>query len=221
VEWRLLDGVAAEDARRVLSIARRRTFGRAEVVFHQHDPADSLHLIVEGRFAMQRPTPLGEETLLAIRGPGDVFGELALVSERNRSATAAALEPGETLCVHRHEFDELRRRHPSVDRMLVSLLAQQVQRMNELLSEAFYENAERRVLRRLLELGQVYGAGSAEPEIPLTQEKLASLAGTSRATVNAVLAAEQRRGTIALRRGVTVIRDAPALTRRAGLRPTR
>jgi CRP/FNR family transcriptional regulator, cyclic AMP receptor protein len=221
VQWRLLDGVPAEDARRVLSIARRRTFGRGEVVFHQDDPADSLHLIVEGRFAMQRPTALGEETLLAIRGPGDAFGELALVSERNRSATAAALEPGETLCVHRHEFDELRRRHPSVDRMLVSLLAQQVERMNELLSEAFYENAEHRVLRRLLELGQVYGADSAEPEIPLTQEKLASLAGTSRATVNAVLAAEQRRGTIKLRRGVTVIRDAPALARRAGLRPRR
>ena len=113
-----------------------------------------------------------------------------------------ALEDGETLCVHRIDFDELRARHSSVDRVLVTLLARQLQRMNELLSEAFYENARRRVLRRLLELGSV-DRGSGKEEIRITQEQLGALAGASRATVASVLAAERAHGTIEVRRGVT------------------
>jgi CRP-like cAMP-binding protein len=217
VEWRLLAGVPDEDVRRVISIARRRTFKRGEVVFHESDPADSLHLVVKGRFAILRTTRLGEEALLAVRGPGDVFGELPLVSPGTRSATVQALEGAETLCVRRGEFDRLRAAYPSVDRMLVTLLAHELRRMDELLTEAYYESAESRILRRLLELAGVYGDGGPETEIPLTQEKLASLAGASRATVNAVLSAERRRGTITLRRGVVVVRDPDALARKAGL----
>jgi CRP-like cAMP-binding protein len=218
MQWELFEGVPDEDVQQVLVVARRRSFDRGEVVFHQDDPADSLHLVVEGRFAMARRTSLGEQALLAIRAPGDSFGELALVSERNRSATASALAAGETLCLHRIDFDQLRVSHPAVDRVLVSLLARQLQRMNQLLSEAFYENAERRVLRRLLELGRAYGGPDGDRPIPVTQEQLAALAGASRATVNAVLSAERRRGTIEIRRGATIVRDMQALTRRAGLR---
>jgi CRP/FNR family transcriptional regulator, cyclic AMP receptor protein len=219
MQWELFEGVPAEDVQQVLVVARRRTFSRGEVVFHQDDPADSLHLVVDGRFAMARRTNLGEQSLLAISGPGDAFGELALVSEQNRSATASALEAGETLCLHRIDFDQLRVSHPAVDRVLVSLLARQLQRMNQLLSEAFYENAERRVLRRLLELGRAYSGPDGDRAIPVTQEQLAALAGASRATVNAVLSAERRRGTIEVRRGATVVRDSEALARRAGLPP--
>jgi CRP/FNR family transcriptional regulator, cyclic AMP receptor protein len=216
VEWKLLAGVPAEDVRRVLGIARRRTFKRGEVVVHEGDPADSLHLVVSGRFAVRRTTRLGEDALIAVHGPGDAFGELALVEAGSRSATVAALEAAETLSVHRIEFDELRSSHPSVDRMLVSLLAHQVRRMNALLTEAYYEDAGRRLLRRLLDLAVVYDAGGDEVVIPLTQEQLASLAGASRATVSAVLSAERTRGTIALRRGATVLCDRDGLARRVG-----
>jgi len=215
VEWKLLAGVPAEDVRRVLGIARRRTFKRGEVVVHEGDPADSLHLVVSGRFAVQRTTRLGEDALIAVHGPGDAFGELALVEAGPRSATVVALEAAETLAVHRFEFDELRSSHPSVDRMLVTLLAHQVRRMNGLLTEAYYEDAGKRLLRRLLDLAAVYDAGGDEVVIPLTQEQLASLAGASRATVSAVLSAERKRGAIALRRGATVLRDRDALARRA------
>jgi CRP/FNR family transcriptional regulator, cyclic AMP receptor protein len=216
VEWKLLAGVPAEDVRRVLGIARRRTFDRGEVVVHEGDPADSLHLIVKGRFAVRRRTRLGEDALIAVHGPGDAFGELALVDAETRSATVSALEGGETLSVHRIEFEELRGSHPSVDRMLVLLLAHAVRRMNGLLTEAYYEDAGKRLLRRLLDLAAVYGADGDEVVIPLTQEQLASLAGASRATVSAVLSDERKRGSIVLRRGATVLRDREGLARRAG-----
>jgi CRP-like cAMP-binding protein len=216
VEWELLAGVPAEDARRVLAIGRRRTFARGEVVFHELDPADSLHLVAAGRFSVRRTTPLGEDSLLVIRGPGDFFGELALVVGGRRSATVQALEAAETLAVYSADFDRLRAGYPGVDQVLVQILAQEVRRMDELLLEAYYVSAERRVLRRLLEVAAAYGSVEAGVAVPLTQEQLAALAGTSRATVNAVLSVERQRGTVSLGRGRTTINDPGALARRAG-----
>jgi len=209
MEWELLRDVPAEEVRRVLSIARRRTFSRGEVVFHEHDPADSLHLIARGRFAIRTSTPLGDTALLAIRGPGEAFGELALVSgpEAVRSATVESLDASETHAVYRREFDALRREHPRVGEVLVALLADAVRRTNGLLLDAYYATAEARVLRRLGELA----AAAPDGEVRLTQDDLASLAGTSRATVNRVLRDAQRRGALELRRGRVLVAEPDAL----------
>jgi CRP/FNR family cyclic AMP-dependent transcriptional regulator len=215
VHWPLFAEVPEEEMREVLQIARRRRFLRGEVVFHRDDPGDSLHLIVKGRFAIRIMTPLGDTTTIAIRGPGDSFGEMALVSEEaRRAATIAALEEGETLAVYRDDFARVRRKHPAVNRVLIAFLAHEVRRQNDLLLEALYVPVERRVLRRLVELAEVYPSKDGEHWIPLTQEVLAELAGTSRATVNRVLNEEQRRGSLELRRGRTLIRDLDALARR-------
>ena len=215
MRWELFSDLPSGELQRVLTLARRRTFGRGEVVFHEGDPADSLHLIAKGRFAVRVTTPLGETAMLAIRGPGEAFGELALVSEAPRSATVAALESAETHSIYRREFDELRREHPFVNRVLVAVLAVEVRRMNELIVEAFYVGAEQRVLRRLRELAGIYGDGSDSVTIPLTQEDLAGLAGTSRATVNRALREEESRGTVKLGRGKTTVLDLDELRRRA------
>jgi CRP-like cAMP-binding protein len=199
----------------VLGVARRRTFARGEVVFHEGDPGDALHLIAKGRFAVRVTTRLGERATLAIRGPGEAFGELALINNAPRSATVAALEPGETFSIRQAEFDELRREHPGVNRILVSLLATSVRRMDELIVEALYAGAEKRVLRRLRDLAALYREGSQSITIPLTQDDLAGLAGTSRATVNRVLREEEQRGTLSLGRGKTTILDLEELKRRA------
>jgi len=215
VDWPLLATVPAEDVRQLLSIARRRTFSRNEVVVHRGDPADSMHLIASGRFAVRITTSRGDTALIAMRGPGDSFGELALVSsDAKRVATVSALEPGETRSVYRDDFVRLRRQHPSVDAVLVHLLAEEVRRLSERLTEAYYEDADTRVRRRLVELAR---AAEGAATIPLTQEALAEMAGTSRATVNRVLRDEQRRGSIELGRGRTIIRELAELARRARL----
>src|SRR5262245_10118105 len=215
MEWRLFDGVPAEDVRAVLSLARRRTFRRGEVVFHRGDPADSVHLISKGRFDVSIGTRLGEVIALAIRGPGDTFGELALLTAEERTATVTALEPGETLVVRGSELRRLAQRHAALDEVLVRLLAEQVQRLSELLVEAYTVDADERVVRRLLELVAVYG-GQPPVVVPLRQEDLAALAGTSRATVNRVLRHAERDGLVELGRGRTVVIDPDALRPRAG-----
>jgi CRP/FNR family transcriptional regulator, cyclic AMP receptor protein len=217
VEWQLLADVPDDALRTLLSIARRRTFAKNEVVFHRGDPADSLQLISKGRFSVQIATPLGDIATLSVRGPGDTFGELALLGgESARSATVCALEPGETYSVYRGDFERLRREYPSVNDVLIGILAEHLRRLSEQLIEAHYVPADRRVLRRLSELAELYGGSSKPIVVPLTQEDIAGLAGTSRATVNRVLREEERRGTVELGRAKTVVLERDELSRRAG-----
>jgi CRP-like cAMP-binding protein len=216
VKWRLLGDVPEEQVRLLLSVARRRRFDRGEVVFHREDPGDSLHLVTVGHFAIKVASPLGDTVTIAVRGPGDNFGEMALVgAEARRSATVEALERAETFEVYKADFERLRGDHPGVDQVLTAFLVGAVRSLNERLLEALYLPADRRVLRRLVELTRVYGDDEAPRALPLTQEELAEFAGASRGTVNRVLREEQRRGTLELARGSTIVRDAEALRRRA------
>ena len=195
----------------MLSAARRRTFGRGEVVFHDGDPADALHLVVRGRFAIRIVTPLGDTVTLALRGPGESFGELAVVSdEPYRSATVESLDVGETRAIRKPDLDALRREHPHVTELLIALLADEIRATNERLVEAITVDAGRR-LRRLLDLA----AAAGDEPLRITQVELASLAGTSRATANRVLRAEERRGTLQLTRGQIDVLDLKQLERRA------
>jgi CRP/FNR family transcriptional regulator, cyclic AMP receptor protein len=218
VESVLLADLPAEDVRRLLAIARRRTFAKGEVVFHRDDPADSLHLIVRGRFGARVLTPLGDQVLLDVLGPGESFGELALLTpDARRSATVSALEDGETRSVLRDEFARLQQSHPGVKDILLRLLAEQLRRASERLLEAHYVDADTRVRRRLLDLSRSYGSDDGAV-VPLTQEDLAAMAGTSRATVNRVLRDEQRRGSVALSRGKVTLLEPDELELRCRLR---
>jgi CRP-like cAMP-binding protein len=210
-EEHLFGELPATELRRVVAVAKRRRFARNEIVFHRDDPADTLHLVVRGRFASRVTTQLGDTVTVGVQGPGDAFGELALVEDgAARSTSVVALEPGETLAVSRTDFDRIRREYPAVNDVLVRLLARRLRRQSELLVEALFVSAEARILRRLVELAKLYNG-----EIPLTQEEIAGLAGTSRATVNRVLRAEAKRGTVELRRGRTSVLDAEALAKRS------
>lgn len=215
MEWPLLADLPEEDVRALLTAARRRTFAKGEVVFHRDDPADSLHLIVRGRFAARVTTPLGDSILFDVLGPGQSFGELALLlTEARRSATVEALEEGETRSVYRDDFARLQRTHPGVKDVLLRLLAEQLRRSTDRLVEAHYVDAETRVRRRLVDLCDTYGAAESGVVVPLTQEDLAAMAGTARATVNRVLREEERRGSVALARGrVTILSRAALLGR--------
>ena len=220
MEWQILEGVPEEDVARVLDMARKRTFRKGEIVFHEGDPGDTLHLIRSGKFGVKVTTQYADEAILAVLTAGDIFGELALLSPgAPRSATVVALEAAETLSVHQLDFGRLRREHPGVGDVLISVLSAQVRRLSRHLLEALYTPADTRVRRRVLELVDIYRGNdpSLPVTIPLTQDDLADLAGTSRATVNRVLREDEARGIVELGRGRTLVVDRDGLAKWAGL----
>jgi len=213
----LLAGLTDGDRKALLAQARPRRFSKGEVVFHEGDPADSLHLVDKGRFAVRVTTPLGDKATLGVVGAGGWFGELSIVSDAPRNATVAALEPGETLSLRRQQVDEIRRRDRGVDQVLIGALVAELRQTSARLLEALYVPADTRVLRRLAEVAALYASsdGTSPTVVPLTQDEIAQLAGTTRPTVNRVLRVAAADGIVALRRGRIELLDRERLQRAA------
>ena len=218
MEWRLLGGLSEQERRAVIAGTQRHRYRSGEVVFHEDDPADTLHFVAEGRVAARRTTATGESATFAVMGPGEAFGEMAMLTPGGRrTSTVVALEQAVTLSLRFVEFDRLRHAHPGVERLLVDVLAERVVRLSDHLVEALYLPADRRVVRRLAALCDQYGVDGddAPTRIPLKQNEIADLGGTSRSTTNRVLQSLVVDGVVALHRGHVDVVDRIALRRRA------
>ena len=214
MEWQLLRDLTEGERREVLAMARRRQFKRGEILFHEGDPADTVHFIAEGRVMARRTSPMGDSVAFRVIGPGRALGDVAVVSTaQRRSSTVTALEPTTTLSLTFAEFAQLCAAHPGIQTHLATLLAARVKRLSDHLLEALFLPTDRRVVRRLLDLCEQYEAGPDRPVvIPLTQTDIAELAGATRPSTNRVLRALETEGLLRLRRGQVEVVD------RAGLR---
>jgi CRP-like cAMP-binding protein len=208
-EWSLLASLPEIEREELLARTRRRTHARHEVLVHEADPSDSLHLVEEGRLAVRVDTAAGDTALLNVLGPGDWFGELSLLgpASRTRTATVIALETTTTRALTGTAFAALRRQHPATGELLLTLLSRRVEELSSRLVEVMYDSLDRRVHRSLRRLVRIYGDG--DPTHPvivrLTQEQLAGLVGGTRSSVNEVLRKLARAGVVELGRGRIVV----------------
>jgi CRP/FNR family cyclic AMP-dependent transcriptional regulator len=211
VEFDLL-GLEEPVRREVLAVAAWRRYDRGVVLFHEGEAGGSLYVLMRGRVAVRVTTPDGDTATLNVIGPGAAFGELSLLEPATmRTATVQAIEPVQTLVLRQADFERLRRSYPSVDRLLAEYLAAQVRRLSERLTEALCFEARIRVLRRLLELDSVFERGP----VAVTQEEIATMAGTTRPTVNRVMQDLAEAGIVELGRGRFTVADPAALARAA------
>jgi CRP-like cAMP-binding protein len=212
-----------DDRARVIEACRERSFSRGEVLFHEHDLGDAFHFLVDGHVAVQVLSTSGDVVTLAMLHAPNVFGEQALLEPTGRrTATVVATGPTTTLALHRDRFFALCHEHPSVNGLLVSVLAAQVRRLSDQLVESLHTPAEQRVLRRLRDLAVGYVDGDETTCIvPVTQDDLASMAGTTRPTANRALRTASEEGAVGLRRGRIEVHDVELLATLAGRAPVR
>ena len=205
-----------EDRKRLMEAATRRKFKRGEVVFHEGDAGDSLYLIDKGHVAIRVSTPLGDIATLVVLGPGDTFGEGALLAPNaRRTASAVTVELLEARAIHRNDFETLRTQYPSMNQFVIDALSAQVRRLSAHLIEALYVGIDTRIMRRLQSLAALYDDGSATIMIPLTQDDIATMAGTTRPSANRVLKAAEDAGIVLLHRGRVEVLDGALLERKA------
>jgi CRP/FNR family transcriptional regulator, cyclic AMP receptor protein len=219
IRLELLAELAPQDQRRLVAQMHRRTFEAAEIVFHEGDLADCVHFVTEGRVMAKRSSVSGDRLAYALVGPGATFGELGMLApDRRRTATVQAIEPSATLSLAFRDVEVLRLAHPSVERLLVLLLAARVQRLTDGLMEALHVSAEVRVARRVLDLaGSSVAGGRSGAALLVTQADLAELAGVTRPTANRILRRFARDNLLELARGQIVVVDPVALRRSASL----
>lgn len=219
MRWPLLETLDEIERSAVLATARQRSFDRGDIVFHEGDRADSVHLVVAGHLAVRVSTPDGDLATLSILGSGAWFGELSLLRGQDvgtRSATVLALDAAQTLVLTQAAFHALCEEHPRIERLVVALMAERVRELSTNLLEARYVDLDRRLCASLHRLAALYDSDGGRTEIPLTQEHLAGLVGGARPRVNEVLQRLAGAQVVELGRGKVVILDLVALAREAG-----
>ena len=167
-----------------------RRFGPHQIIFHLGDPAGLLYIITSGKIKISHASSDGQEAVLAILGEGDFFGELALLDDSPRSATAEAIEPTETLTLHRDDFLNFLDNNPLFARHVLHILAIRIRHLNSQISDIFFLDLPARLARTLLLLAEQHGRPVEKGtviEISLTQTDLAEMTGATRVSINKAL----------------------------------
>ena len=191
---------------------------KGEVLFHEGDAEDRLYVVITGKVKLGRSGSAGRENLLAILGPGQMFGELSLFDPGPRSTTATAVTACEIRTLEHDELTGWLTGRPEVARGLLGQLAARLRRANDVVADLVFSDVPGRVAKQLLELANRFGdkrEDGVHVHHDLTQEELAQLVGASRETVNKALADFAARGWIRLEpRSVTIL-DTERVERRA------
>jgi CRP/FNR family cyclic AMP-dependent transcriptional regulator len=196
----------------------RRRFRRNEVIFHQGDPGDSLHLVASGAVKIVLPSPEGGEAIIATLRVGDFFGELALLDGAPHSATATAVEPVETMSLTRAPFQRLLDEDRGMRMALLSGLAAELRRLTGQVEELHFLDLAGRLAMRLVRLAQdrdPVAEGEVHLHWPYTQSDLAAMIGGTRQSVNKLLGPLVEDGLLLIEHDTLVIRDLHALAERA------
>lgn len=195
---------------------RRQVFRKGTMIFHKEQAGDALYIVHTGRVRIFLPTESGEELDVDLQGPGDVFGEMALLDGRPRSASAQAAEDTVTYTLRRDDFQAHLARAPELAAALIELLSARVRHLMQYTESLAFHDAHARVARVLLDLAQRYGVrrDGVVIDLPLTQSELARMVGATRERVNRVLASFRAQGLIELRGRRVVLRDPQRLEQR-------
>lgn len=213
VGCRLFADLPEDVVTRLGAVATVRHHRRGQLLFYEGDPGDSLLVVVDGSLKAVSASPHGEELLLAVMGPGDVVGELAVADRGSRSATIAALTDTVVLRIPRDALLDVAATSPALAQALLVSLAGIVRRLTGEAADLVFLDVPRRVAKLLLGMRT---AGTDTVRTPLTQTELAERIGASRQSLNAALQVFQRRGWVRVGAHGVEVRDAEALRRFVG-----
>lgn len=190
------------DAAELNALAERvvqRRYRKGSVVFVQGEHGERCFVIVDGAVKISAYNADGREAVLALLGPGDVFGELYAFDEAPRSADATAAEDTELLSLDGDALREAIRDHPQIGLALLRVLSKRLRLANESFQDVAFFDVGGRLARRLAELASTHGVkqeGGVLIDIPISQERLAQMIGATRESVNKALASLTRRGLV-------------------------
>jgi len=224
---RLFEEIDAADLALMAASMAVRCYRAAEVIFHQGDPGDTLHVIVSGAVKRVLRSPNGDEAILATLRRQAFFGELALLDHGPQSTTAVALEPTEAISVPRATFMDLIAEHACAREVLLATLAGELRRMTGRVEALYFLDVPGRVAEVLVGLSREHGRSLAPaPATPegavridgrLTQGDLAAMVNSSRQSVNRALAELAAEGIVRFERDGIVILAPERLASRARL----
>jgi len=213
-----LDGLASVDVERLFAEGVRRTVTSGEFLCREGETGAAIHIVLAGYLKLTKTAVSGRETMLELRGPGDVLGEMSVVDGGGQSANAIALGPVDVLSIGASRFNALRRERAPVANALLEVLVGRLRQASARQHELGTCDAIDRVCRRIAELARTHGESTADGILVrvLSQQELADWAGVSRDGVVRALHELRSEGLVESGRGRLLIRDLPGVAHRAG-----
>jgi len=213
----LLGKLSNEGVQRLFEAGRRLDHRSGDTLFLEGDPSGRVHLVLEGRVKVYSTTASGRESVLAIRGPGDLLGELSAIDGGRRSASGTAIEPVTLLSIDTERFAELLEIDADLAASMLRTLVTKLRDADRSRIEFGAEDTTTRVAGRLAELAEDYGVPDGDGiriDLPITQQELAEWVGASREAVAKALHTLRIRGLVRTGRREIVVQDLPGLAAR-------
>lgn len=211
--------LGAEDAEALVTQVRRRVIPRSERILEAGSAGDDVVLVLSGRVRLVAYSGDQREVMLAIRGPGELIGDMAALGAQRRTASAIALDEVEAGFLHGDEFRTYLHEHPAAALVLIRMLVRRLAEADRDRVALATQDSVGRVARRLLDLAADHGVptkGGTRIELTLTQDELARWTGATRETVSRALRLMRRLGWVSTDHRTITVLDQAALQQRSG-----
>jgi CRP/FNR family transcriptional regulator, cyclic AMP receptor protein len=208
-----------DDADSLLALARRRRIKRNETILRAGAAGDEVVIVLDGRVKLTAYGPDRREVVIALRGPGELLGEMAALGGQRRTATAVAVEDAEVGFLHADELRDFLHDHPDAALVMIRMLVRRLSDATRDVVDLATRDSVGRIAKRLLELAAEHGAptsGGTRIELSLSQDELARWTGATRETVSRALRLMRQLGWVATDHRTVTVLDADALRERVG-----
>jgi CRP-like cAMP-binding protein len=198
------------ETRELLDRAPVQRLSAGDVVFRKDDPGDGLYGVLEGRIVVTVESAQGKELILNMFGPGEFFGEIALLDGKGRTATAVARDASRLVFLSRAAFLPFLSEHHEAAVRIIAFLCERLRRTTALVEDSTFLSVSTRLAKQLAVLAS---SGRGDATIRLSQEELAQMLGVTREMVSRQLALWREAGVVEIGRGWIRVRDGEALDR--------
>lgn len=198
----------------LLAVASERSFANGQVIFQKGDPGTSMMAVLSGRVRIGAYSEDGREIILNMVDPGQLFGEIALLDGKERSADATAMGKTELLILDRRDFLPFLEKNPKSAVKLIEVLCSRLRRTSEMVESIAFLDFAARLARLLVQMSEHYGKDTEAGlliDIRISQADLGNLIASTRESVNRQLSAWTQEGVIAVEQGKITILDQETL----------
>jgi CRP/FNR family transcriptional regulator, cyclic AMP receptor protein len=203
----MFSDLGSDELQRLSNLCHTQHLGVGEVLFQKGDSGDALFGIRRGQIRIETGAADGSRLTLNFMGPGELFGEVAVLDSQSRTADAAAAEATELFVLRREDFLSFLEREPKVAIKIIQLLCQRIRWQSERMEESVLQPLPIRLARRLCALADDFGS-----EVHISQEQLGIFVGAARESVNRQLQLWRKDGILDLQRGRILLQNMNKLT---------
>jgi len=206
----LLNGLSSTDLNRVANVCELVQYRRADKIFEEYQPGGTMYVVMTGRIKIFGSSSQGRSKTFAYLEPGDFFGEMSLIDEEVRSASASALEDTVLIMLKADDFRKLIVSRPNIGLGMLKTLSGRLRKSNKEIEALSFNNVLGRIAQILLDLADRYGKKTDEGvriEMLLSHRELAEMAGTAREVISRVISRFRRIGCVTIFDNRIIITD--------------